>query len=254
RTVTTLGRTISKARPGMERQPSSKLQSPLLATISGLTRTSGPSPTSYVKIRRWTPTCGAASPTPDASYIVSYIVSTSRASAPSISSTSRERCFSTGSPNFRMVYVATSSGYQRPRACPSDAQRVDVYAQTAVTATVRGRDGERVAQRGDVVGAHERACARARRRRAEHGHVRVREACDGGVDRFAGAGDLGERTEGREPEELPPFAFDARDQLGIPCSDGAYHLVVGDPRLHQQPAVRPDRTRAPGEEPQRLLR
>src|SRR6478672_11401912 len=67
--------------------------------------TCGPSPTSKVNMRFCTPTCGAARPTPAASYIVSTIVSTNRASRPSMSVTSLAVCFSTGSPKTRTGYV-----------------------------------------------------------------------------------------------------------------------------------------------------
>src|ERR1700675_568649 len=58
------------------------------------------------------PTCGAARPPPSASYIVSYMASIVRARVPSTSSTSFARCFSTGSPNWRIWYVVTKPGYQ----------------------------------------------------------------------------------------------------------------------------------------------
>ena len=62
-----------------------------------------PSPTSYTKMWRCTPTWLAASPVPGASYMVSIIESTRLATAPSMSSTSLVRSLSTGSPYWRMV-------------------------------------------------------------------------------------------------------------------------------------------------------
>src|SRR6476660_4197198 len=59
-------------------------------------------------MRFCTPTWGAASPTPAASYMVSTIVSTNRASWPSMSVTSFAFCFSTGSPKTRTGYVDIS--------------------------------------------------------------------------------------------------------------------------------------------------
>src|SRR4051812_39483526 len=67
--------------------------------------TCGPSHTSKVNMRFCTPTCGAARPIPDASYIVSTIVSTKRASFPSMSVTSLALCFNTGSPKTLTGYV-----------------------------------------------------------------------------------------------------------------------------------------------------
>src|ERR1700677_1968115 len=68
-------------------------------------------------MRRCTPTWLAARPVPGASYIVSIIESTRLATAPSMSSTSLVRSFSTGSPYWRMVRL--DMGAILPAAIPA---------------------------------------------------------------------------------------------------------------------------------------
>src|SRR4051794_34461930 len=69
---------------------------------------------SYTKKRCCTPTCEAASPAPFASYIVSYIASTSFTSAPSMSVTGAVGRLSTGSPKSRIVWVGIDPCYRCP--------------------------------------------------------------------------------------------------------------------------------------------
>ncbi|HEU4407304.1 MAG TPA: hypothetical protein VFS43_18695 [Polyangiaceae bacterium] len=88
RTVTLFARLSGSRKVGTLRQPSGPLCSPSRATISGLTstmRSERPSsqPTSITVRRLPMPICGAASPTPSASYIVSNMSSTSARSSSS---------------------------------------------------------------------------------------------------------------------------------------------------------------------------
>src|SRR3954451_6498841 len=118
------------------------------------------------------PTCGAARPTPRASYIVSDIVSTMRTKSPSISVTSLARCLSTGSPKSRMVYGSITSrvprlclgdctchrACNRPNGRDSHAGWIDRDPQPPQAARTGEIDGpEAVAERLDGWGAHERA-------------------------------------------------------------------------------------------------
>src|SRR5947207_9111501 len=154
RSVTTLGRTISKCMPGTDRQPSLYDHSPDASTISGLMIACGPSPVSYVKMRRCTPIWGAARPRPRASYIVSYMLSASPTRLPFTSWTSRERCFRTGSPKTRTGCVAMWRVYRRPSSARTAVKKgshpegIHVDAQATVLAGRGEIDlGERVAER-----------------------------------------------------------------------------------------------------------
>ena len=103
-----LGRTIGKYRPGIDKQPSSYSHSPRLSVMVGLMMATGSCSGSWYTNRRFcTPTCGAARPTPLASCMVSTMSSTRRASLPSISVISADRWVRTGSPNRRIWYAAT---------------------------------------------------------------------------------------------------------------------------------------------------
>src|SRR5690606_22146691 len=94
--------------PGTERQPSSITCSPSVSTSRGLIIVRAPSPSlaSKTAIRSPTPIWGAAKPTPGASYMVSFMSSTSLRILSSISSTGFAGVRNTGSPNFRMGKMA----------------------------------------------------------------------------------------------------------------------------------------------------
>ena len=93
--------------PGTDRHPSSNDHSPSVSRSSGLTRHLGPSPTSKTTTLREIPICGAASPTPGASYMVSSMSATRRWTVWSISTTGSAWARSTGSPNVRIGNIAT---------------------------------------------------------------------------------------------------------------------------------------------------
>src|SRR5918995_3119724 len=238
----------------------------------------GPSPTSYVKMRRCTPIWGAARPRPIASYIVSYMVSASPTRLPLRSSTSRERCLSTGSPKRRTGWVANLLLCRRRklRLCgaarqsrrrrvkstgtlrESDPERVDVDAEATVLAG-GGEigDGERVAQRVRRRRLHERAGRRRDCRRTEYpqpgrrAQLRARD-----VDRLGGATQLREAAEGREPEDASSGEFGVGDDRRVGGERGLDHVVVGDAGLHKQATLAPSAShdaRRPHEQPQRLF-
>src|SRR3954447_1878980 len=96
----------------MDRQPSSYIHSPRLSTISGLTIVTGPSPTSYTNNCFCTPIWLAARPVPGAAYITSTISSARRTSDPSMSATGAALVLRTGSPNTRISWAITGSGYR----------------------------------------------------------------------------------------------------------------------------------------------
>src|SRR5437773_2817302 len=127
--------------------------------------TPGPSPTSYTNSRFCTPTWLAAKPTPGASYMVWIIPSTTRRKASSISVTSLQCCFSTGSPKVRIANGATSPRLREvPRSDGSppvlvaeegDRRRVEEQAAGFARRQFQicgGQDAEKVAvaEEGDV--------------------------------------------------------------------------------------------------------
>src|SRR5437763_11007598 len=122
----------------------------------------GPSPVSYVKMRRCTPIWGAARPSPRASYIVSYMLSASPTSVPLTSSTSRERCFRTGSPKRRTGWVATRGSVPAAFFGPNGHERSNpegVHVDAQATAIAGGGEiglSERVAERVDGSRLHQR--------------------------------------------------------------------------------------------------
>ena len=89
--------------PGTDRQPSTQLWLPSLATMTGFTIFSGPSPQSITTTRRKIPTCGAARPTPGAAYMVSSISSKSVSRRSSNFVTGRHTFRSVGSPSVNIV-------------------------------------------------------------------------------------------------------------------------------------------------------
>src|SRR5204863_6955042 len=121
----------------MDRHPSSCTHSPRLSVMTGLTMVWAPvsSSRSYTKNRFWTPTCGAASPRPGASYITCTISSARRTSLASISVTSDAFDLRTGSPKIRIWWAIAPPGYRRvppyPRCVSAGhyfAERPDVVS------------------------------------------------------------------------------------------------------------------------------
>src|SRR5580704_6534512 len=116
-------------------------------------------------MRRCTPTWLAASPVPGASYMVSIIESTRLTTAPSMSSTSRVRSLSTGSPYWRMVRLDMRSILPALPLIPdpgragdapirrSERDRVDLDAEPA--AGRPGGAGQQVTEGIVGVGAQE---------------------------------------------------------------------------------------------------
>ena len=109
-----------------------------------------------MKSRLRTPTCGAARPTPSARSIVSYMPWTSGTRSPVISSTSRARCFSTGSPKSRSGYMPPSYPLSFTTRRGSTSTRKPPVGTGGVDAGRR----QRVAQVGDRRGAQERPPSR----------------------------------------------------------------------------------------------
>src|SRR6266540_3223864 len=107
-TWTPVARFVGAYGPRIDRQPSSRISSPVSPLTVGFTRARAPvpSPSSNTNSRMDRPICGAASPTPGASYIVSIMSSTSRNRATSNCSTGFAGCRSTGSPSCRMGRMA----------------------------------------------------------------------------------------------------------------------------------------------------
>src|SRR6476620_5348109 len=146
-------------------------------------------------MRRCTPIWGAARPRPRASYIVSYMLSANATRLPLTSSTSRERCFRTGSPKTRTGWVATRASvpaaFFRPNGC-SHPEGINVDAQATVFA---GRSeigpGERVAERVGGFRLHQRPGRRAGGDRTQHAdRVHSPQHDARGVDRVGGAAQL----------------------------------------------------------------
>ena len=106
--ITWSGRFTTATFPGRLKHPSSPVCSPSDSIISGLIIINGPcpSPISMTTIRFKIPTCGAASPTPIASYIVSYISSTNVCILGVISFTSLDVFLKMSSPNTRICRIA----------------------------------------------------------------------------------------------------------------------------------------------------
>src|SRR5699024_203877 len=92
--------------PGRLRHPSPPVCSPEVSMISGLIRICSVPSVSITTILFSTPTCGAASPTPHASYMVSTISSISCWILGVISSTGLQTFVRTLSPTIRIVLIA----------------------------------------------------------------------------------------------------------------------------------------------------
>src|SRR5690606_23407910 len=108
--TTRLARRTSPCRPGMLRHPSGPNCSPSFSTISGFTSSMSPLPSaSTTKARFRMPICGAASPTPLASYIVSARSSSSLCRLALNLVTSFARSRKTGSGCWTIMRIAMGS-------------------------------------------------------------------------------------------------------------------------------------------------
>ena len=110
-TMTWFGLVTLPYLPGLERHPSSPVCVPSDSTMTGLISTLGSSPVSTTMMRFRTPTCGAASPTPLYSYIVSNMSSISSSIFGVISFTSLHFFSRTLSPTVRTVRIAISYSF-----------------------------------------------------------------------------------------------------------------------------------------------
>src|SRR5688572_19310419 len=210
---------MGKYIPGTDRQPSSYSQLSDVSTMVGFTTVKGPSPASYTKMRFWMPIWLAASPTPGAAYMVSIMSSASRASAPSNSVTSGQRCLSPRSPKTRMGKVAMAgetTGRLGLRPL-SDPQRIDLGPQSAGR-TAGGEGG------GQSVGQP------FRRRCPDEDGVAgpLRDADAGGRTQGPGgrrqggsiACQPGQGGVRRQFEELPPRTFGFGEEGGVGTDGG----------------------------------
>ena len=221
---------------------------------------------SYTKNRCCTPTCGAARPTPGASYIVSYIASTSFASTPSTSMTGAAGRFSTGSPNTRIVCVAmrcmlpTANLRGSPRHTRTEPRRfvggsdprgVDGGSEAAVGSSGWECLGQRGRKGVGIPRLHEgMAVARAEDPRAASRKTAT-------AARSASSSPLRSASppKGGYPSVCRRVTSPSRTISGRPAATRAHDFVVGRPCLEQQARFRArtpgQRLRAACHEPQR---